>query len=47
MGIVRDQSTEITKEIGLGNELAGRLIKESRQIVATIERNDEAKTRES
>ena len=47
MGIVRDQSTEMTKEIGLGNELAGRLIKESRQIVATIERNDETKTRES
>ena len=47
MGIVRDQSTEMTREIGLGNELAGRLIKESRQIVATIERNDETKTRES
>jgi len=47
MGIVRDQSTEMTKEIGLGNELAGRLIKESRQIVATIERNDEGKNHEN
>ena len=47
IGIVRDQSTEMTKEIGLGNELAGRLIKESRQIVATIERNDEPKTHDN
>jgi len=38
MSVVKDQSTETTKEIGLGNELAGRLIKESRQITATLER---------
>ena len=47
MGVVRDQSAEMSRNIGLGNELAGRLIKESRQIAATIERNDELKNRDN
>lgn len=37
MSVVKEQSTETTREIGLGNELAGRLIKESRQITAALE----------
>ena len=47
MGIVRDQSAEMSRNIGLGNELAGRLIKESRQIAASIERTDEMKSRDN
>lgn len=39
MSVVMEQSTETARNIGLGNELAGRLIKESRQIAATLERN--------
>lgn len=39
---VQDQAIETTKEIGLGNELTGRLIKESRQMVTALERNIEA-----
>ncbi|WP_415712806.1 hypothetical protein [Maridesulfovibrio sp.] len=39
---VQDQSLETTKEIGLGNELTGRLIKESRQMVTTLEKGIEA-----
>ncbi|OEU65784.1 MAG: hypothetical protein BA863_09960 [Desulfovibrio sp. S3730MH75] len=39
---VQNQSIETTKEIGLGNELTGRLIKESRQISVAIERSIEA-----
>lgn len=38
---VQDQSLETTKEIGLGNELTGRLIKESRQMVTALEKNIE------
>ncbi|NDV24748.1 hypothetical protein [Desulfovibrio sp. JC022] len=38
---VQDQSVETTKEIGLGNELTGRLIKESRQMVTALEKNIE------
>ncbi|GEM_PF-4204413 len=36
---VQDQSIETTKELGLGNELTGRLIKESRQMVVALERS--------
>ncbi|CCO24140.1 hypothetical protein [Maridesulfovibrio hydrothermalis] len=39
---VQDQSIETTKEIGLGNELTGRLIKESRQMVVALERSIES-----
>lgn len=42
INIVQDQSLETTKEIGLGNELTGRLIKESRQMVTTLEKSIEA-----
>ncbi|NDV28101.1 hypothetical protein [Desulfovibrio sp. JC010] len=38
---VQDQSLETTKEIGLGNELTGRLIKESRQMVTALEKSIE------
>ncbi|TIH13401.1 hypothetical protein D0S45_15190 [Marinifilum sp. JC120] len=38
---VQDQSVETTKEIGLGNELTGRLIKESRQMVTALEKSIE------
>ncbi len=44
---VQDQSVETTKEIGLGNELTGRLIKESRQLVTVLERSLEAKNSSS
>lgn len=47
MGVVREQTTEMTKELGVGNELSGRLIKESRQIATTIERNNGIKNREN
>jgi hypothetical protein len=47
IAIVRDQSTEITREIGLGNELAGRLIKESRQIVTTIEQSEKIRNHDN
>lgn len=46
MSVVKVQSTEATKEIGLGNELAGRLIKESRQITAALERTVESRDRD-
>lgn len=39
---VQGQSIETTKEIGLGNELTGRLIKESRQMVVALERSIDA-----
>ncbi|WP_320170479.1 hypothetical protein [Maridesulfovibrio sp.] len=42
INVMQSQSIETTKEIGLGNELTGRLIKESRQIAVALERSVEA-----
>ncbi|MBI9110137.1 hypothetical protein [Maridesulfovibrio ferrireducens] len=47
MKTVQDQSIETTKEVKLGNELSGRLIKESRQMVIALEQALETKKTDS